>query len=110
MHAEEAYKYWANQYDDNLNKTRDLETKVLRENLNNINFKNFLEIGSGRGKNTDWLINKGENILVIDLSDEMLQIANQKIDNKKVKFLNLDINQEWNFTEKIFNLIVFSLV
>ncbi|SKB72786.1 Methyltransferase domain-containing protein [Soonwooa buanensis] len=110
MHAEEAYKYWANQYDDNLNKTRDLETKVLRENLNNINFKNFLEIGCGSGKNTEWLINKGENILVIDLSDEMLQIANQKIDNKKVKFLNLDINQEWNFTEKIFNLIVFSLV
>lgn len=36
MNVEEAYKFWANHYDNNLNKTRDLEAQVLRENLNDI--------------------------------------------------------------------------
>lgn len=110
MNVEEAYKHWANQYDTNLNKTRDLEARSLRENLNEIQFQNCLEIGCGTGKNTEWLITKGEDILSIDLSEEMLQIAKQKISNENVTFLKFDINNEWNFTNQKFDLIVCSLV
>jgi ubiquinone/menaquinone biosynthesis C-methylase UbiE len=79
MNVEEAYKYWSEQYDTNQNKTRDMEAISLRETLNEINFENCLEIGCGTGKNTEWLITKGQKITAIDLSEEMLTIARNKI-------------------------------
>ena len=110
MNVEEAYKYWSEQYDTNQNKTRDLEAISLRETLNEINFENCLEIGCGTGKNTEWLITKGQKITAIDLSEEMLTIARNKISNENVKFLKADINEEWVFTNEKFDLVVCSLV
>ncbi|MFT3739170.1 MAG: class I SAM-dependent methyltransferase [Breznakibacter sp.] len=110
MDVEEAYKLWSGQYDTNQNKTRDLEAISLRETLDNISFENCLEIGCGTGKNTKWLITKGKSILAIDLSEEMLAIAKNKIPNENVRFLKVDINRDWNFTGEHFDLVVCSLV
>lgn len=52
MNVETAYNKWAEQYDTNENKTRDLEGVSLRKTLANINFEECLEIGCGTGKNT----------------------------------------------------------
>ena len=52
MSVEQAYNNWAEQYDSNENKTRDLEAKALREVLADMIFENCLEIGCGTGKNT----------------------------------------------------------
>ncbi len=106
MNVEEAYKFWSEQYDTNQNKTRDLEAISLRETLNDIKFENCLEIGCGTGKNTTWLINKGHKITAVDLSEEMLTIARQKIPNENVQFLKADINENWTFTNEKFDLVV----
>ena len=110
MNVEEAYKFWSEQYDTNQNKTRDLEAISLRETLNDIKFENCLEIGCGTGKNTTWLINKGHKITAVDLSEEMLTIARQRIPNENVQVLKADINENWTFTNEKFDLVVCSLV
>ena len=110
MNVEEAYRQWSAQYDTNQNKTRDLEAISLRETLNDIRFENCLEIGCGTGKNTKWLLTKGQKITAIDLSEEMLSKAREKISNDNVRFLKVDINEDWTFTNEKFDLVVCSLV
>ena len=51
MSIENAYNIWAHQYDKNVNRTRDLDKKCTIETLNNLVFKNVLELGCGTGKN-----------------------------------------------------------
>ena len=58
MDTREMYNKWAEQYDTNYNKTRDLEAFALRLTLSDFSFDNCLEIGCGTGKNTQWLIKK----------------------------------------------------
>ncbi|MGN6801519.1 MAG: class I SAM-dependent methyltransferase [Ginsengibacter sp.] len=111
MEVRTAYNIWAEQYDTNRNRTRDLEAISLRETLSTIQFDNCLEIGCGTGKNTEWLITKAKHILAIDLSEEMLAKAQHKIQSDKVKFVQADINNEWDFTgNEKFDLTTFSLV
>lgn len=110
MDVKKAYKLWSVQYDSDINKTRDLEAISLRETLHSVNFKTCLEIGCGTGKNTEWLVSTANEILAVDLSAEMIALAKQKLRSKKVKFVEADINGEWSFTKKKYDLIVFSLV
>lgn len=110
MSVQQAYNSWASQYDTNENKTRDLEANALREVLSSIHFNSCLEVGCGTGKNTEWILQKAQHILAIDLSEEMLSKAKGKIRSGKVKFLQVNINEDWNFTNEKFDLISFSLV
>jgi ubiquinone/menaquinone biosynthesis C-methylase UbiE len=110
MKPEQAYNSWALQYDTNENKTRDLEGIALRNTLSTISFNSVLEIGCGTGKNTEWFLQKAEHITGIDLSEEMLSKAKEKIQSAKVEFIQTDINNGWNFTQRSFDLVSFSLV
>jgi ubiquinone/menaquinone biosynthesis C-methylase UbiE len=110
METKEAYNIWAKNYDIDNNKTRDLEAAALKTTLSKIHFNNCLEVGSGTGKNTEWLINKTEQITCIDLSEEMIAIAKEKIKSEKIKFKQADINQNWDFKNEKFDLVTFSLV
>jgi predicted TPR repeat methyltransferase len=110
MKPEQAYNLWASQYDKNENQTRDLEAKALRDVLSSISFTAVLEIGCGTGKNTEWLLQKAEQITAVDLSEEMLSKAKQKNQTDKVEFIKADINSDWNFTQRTFDLVSFSLV
>ena len=110
MNTKQAYDSWAKQYDTEANKTRDLEAKALRDTLGGFSFENCLEIGCGTGKNTEWLIRKADHITAVDLSDEMMAKAREKINSDKVKFLLADITKDWNFNGDKFDLVSFSLV
>lgn len=110
MNPQEAYNSWAAQYDTNENKTRDLEAKALRNILSTLSLNTCLEVGCGTGKNTEWLSQKAKYITAVDLSDEMLSKAKKKIQSTNVEFLQADINSDWIFTEKNFDLVSFSLV
>ena len=110
MSVEQAYNSWAEQYDTNINKTRDLEAGSLREMLAGIDFGDCLEIGCGTGKNTAWLITKAKYITAVDLSEEMLNKAKEKINNSNVEFIQADITKEWSFVKKQYDLVTFSLV
>jgi SAM-dependent methyltransferase len=110
MNVRDAYNQWAEQYDSNQNKTRDLEAVSLRETLAGHHFKRTLEIGCGTGKNTAWLLSVSEQVLSIDLSPEMLAIARSKITSERVTFHQADINWTWDFATGGFDLVTFSLV
>lgn len=110
MDVKQAYNIWADQYDTNNNRTRDLEAISLRETLKDIRAEKCLEIGCGTGKNTEWLINISANITAIDLSEEMLGKAKQKIISDKVQFIQADITKDWDFTNGLYDLVTFSLV
>ena len=110
MDVQQSYNNWADQYDTNVNKTRDLEALALKECLADIRFESCLEIGCGTGKNTAWLLTKAQDITAVDLSVEMLSKAKEKIRSDKVSFIQADINQSWTFTNRRFDLTTFSLV
>jgi ubiquinone/menaquinone biosynthesis C-methylase UbiE len=60
MSIEKAYDFWANQYDTNQNRTRDLDKISTIETLSKYDFKSVLELGCGTGKNTKWLLLKAK--------------------------------------------------
>ncbi len=108
--VQEAYNSWAQQYDSNENKTRDLEARSLRETLAPFTFEHCLEIGCGTGKNTVWLMQKAATVTAVDLSEEMLAKAKEKITSPNVTFVQADITKAWAFATKPYDLIGFSLV
>lgn len=110
MSTEQAYNEWASQYDDNVNLTRDLEGKAIREVLKNTAYETCLEIGCGTGKNTVWLAEKAKEMVSVDLSIEMLAKAKAKITDEKIHFVHADINKEWDFTDRTYDLVTFSLI
>lgn len=109
MSIEQAYNSWAEKYDTNENKTRDLDIKSTIDTLDNYNFTNVIELGCGTGKNTEWLLKKAERIIGIDFSQEMLNIAREKISDKRVEFKKTDLNQDWDVEDHFADLITSSL-
>lgn len=110
MDNKDAYNIWANQYDSNANKTRDLEARALKETLPDHIFDHCLEIGCGTGKNTEYLLSKSKELIAVDFSHEMLSKAKEKITSSKAHFIHTDILGNWDFTSRKFDLITFSLV
>jgi ubiquinone/menaquinone biosynthesis C-methylase UbiE len=110
MDTKQAYNLWASQYDTNDNKTRDLEAFALRTSLADIPFNTCLEVGCGTGKNTLWFKEKAQYITAIDLSEEMMAKAKEKITSSRVLFKQADITAEWTFQDGLYDLVSFSLV
>jgi ubiquinone/menaquinone biosynthesis C-methylase UbiE len=110
MDVKKAYNIWAEQYDSNSNKTRDLEAISLRTTLQGFQFTNCLEIGCGTGKNTTYLLTIAKQVTAVDFSEEMLSKAKQKINTNNVQFIQADITADWAFATSEYDLITFSLV
>lgn len=110
MNTQQAYDIWSEIYDTNVNKTRDLEGKAIRELLSGKTFKRCLEIGCGTGKNTEWLITKTRDLVCVDLSEAMLSKAREKVGTRGVTFIRADINRDWEFAAGGFDLVTFSLI
>ncbi|WP_119079812.1 class I SAM-dependent methyltransferase [Chitinophaga alhagiae] len=110
MDTQHAYDHWAAQYDTNKNRTRDLEAVALRKKLSARSFSDCLEIGCGTGKNTMWLAERAQRVTAVDLSEEMLQKAKQKVTVPHVQFIQADITQSWHFATGWYDLVSFSLV
>lgn len=109
MSIEKAYNSWAEQYDTNENKTRDLDIKSTIETLSKHDFKKVLELGCGTGKNTDWLLKKAEQVIGLDFSQEMLDIAKKKINSDKVQFKKADLTMDWEIDNQFADLVTSSL-
>lgn len=110
MKIDEAYNIWADIYDTNDNKTRDLELIIGKSMLEGTRFSKIIELGCGTGKNTEWLINVCDSLLGVDFSSEMLSKAKSKIDSNKVKFKQADLTKEWRFADNSSDLITCSLI
>ena len=110
MKIENDYDRWAFKYDQDINRTRDLDKIVTKKSLYNINFSSVLELGCGTGKNTKWLITRTKELVGIDFSKNMLKIAKKKVRSKKATFINADLNKQWNIKKGSFDLGTINLV
>lgn len=109
MSIEQAYNLWAVQYDSNDNKTRDLDKKSTTETLEDYRFDTVIELGCGTGKNTSYLLQKAKQVIGLDFSQEMLNIAKEKIRDKRVKFNKADLTKNWKIENEFADLITCSL-
>jgi len=109
MSIENAYNVWANQYDTNKNRTRDLDKKATIETLSKYDFNSVLELGCGTGKNTSWLLTKTKKIIGLDFSQEMLNKAKEKISTESVIFKKNDLTEDWEVCNGFADLITCSL-
>lgn len=110
MDVKQSYNIWAEQYDTEENKTRDLEAISLKETVPDVKYENCLEIGCGTGKNTIHLLTMAKHITAVDFSEEMMNKAKEKIRSPDVVFVKSDITEEWDFADGKYDLITFSLV
>lgn len=109
MSIAKSYNSWAEQYDTNENKTRDLDKKATIETLTKYDFENVVELGCGTGKNSGWLITKAKHIIGLDFSEEMLSKAKSKINSDKIKFVQADLKKPWEIQNEFADLITCSL-
>ncbi len=109
MKINDAYNIWAEQYDSNQNKTRDLDQQLTKVVLGKLEFNDVLELGCGTGKNTEWLVDQCETVTCLDFSHEMLSKAKEKIKSKKVQFHQTDLNNQWPVPDNQFDLVTSSL-
>ena len=77
-----AYDQWAETYDNDSNRTRDLAGKVLREMGLDVSGRKLVEIGCGTGRNTEWLARaeaSAADVVALDFSVEMLERARLRV-------------------------------
>ena len=105
-----AYDEWVHQYDSNENRTRDLNSKVLRSQKFDLAGKTVLEIGCGTGLNTIWLAENAHLVIGMDISNGMLKKAQARLDKSNVRLLQADITKPWplraGFDMMVANLIL----
>ncbi len=110
MTIQNAYNIWSKNYDTVANKTRDLEAQAIQNMLYVPMPLDILELGCGTGKNTIWLKKLAKKLICFDFSEEMMQIAQERVGDSKVKFIQKDLNTLWSLEPKSIDLITCSLV
>ena len=95
MKVDEAYEIWSRTYDEDRNRTRDLDKQITREMLMDCRNQSILELGCGTGKNTRWLSEIGEKVHAIDFSAAMIEQAREKCRRENVTFTLADITKRW---------------
>jgi malonyl-CoA O-methyltransferase len=110
MNIQDAYNEWSDSYDSDANLTRDLDSKLTRELLTDLQVDSILELGCGTGKNTSFLVQIGAKVEAVDFSQGMIQKAREKVKAGNVAFSSMDITQPWKFADESFDLITCSLV
>ncbi len=94
------YKIYSKYYDIiNRNKNYKKEVSFIDSILKKYNVKNILDIGCGTCTHALMLAKKGYSITGIDLSEDMLKIAEKKIKGTGIKIKKMDM-KKLNFKEK----------
>lgn len=108
-----AYNDWAETYDTDPNRTRDLAAQVLRQvNLNFVE-RNVIEAGCGTGRNTGWLARPAAGaagIVALDFSEEMLTRARDRVNDPHVRFVQHDIRNTWPVPHASADLVIAMLI
>lgn len=106
------YRRWAGMYDkffgsDYINKQRELEISMLNLKAGD----RILFIGIGTGEDLKF-IPKGLEIVGVDITDEMLDIARKKAEKlnlNDIQILNMD-GQKLDFDDNSFDVVVLNLI
>jgi ubiquinone/menaquinone biosynthesis C-methylase UbiE len=106
---QKAYARWAEQYDQDENRTRDTALAVIDRLLPPLSNRDVLELGAGTGLSTERLLG-ARSVVAMDFSDAMLERAKSRILASHVRFLSHDVCEPWPFAAQSFDLVTESLV
>lgn len=115
----DAYDDWAETYDTVPNRTRDLAGQVLRQVGLNLNGRALVEVGCGTGRNTEWLARAAagssdaagpESIVALDFSEEMLARARLRVNDRRVSFIQHDVQQRWPLANASADVVIAMLI
>ncbi len=105
-----AYDLWAESYDTDPNKTRELAGEVLRRADLGLTGRDILEVGCGTGLNTLWLSERAGSVLGLDISEGMLRKAEARVCSPRVRFLRVDIRDPWPLPDESTDIVLALLV
>jgi ubiquinone/menaquinone biosynthesis C-methylase UbiE len=105
-----AYDDWAETYDSDLNRTRDLAAKVLRQAGHELAGRKVIEVGCGTGRNTTWLAEQAAEIIALDFSKQMLAKARERVLDQRVRFVQHDVLATWPLDDSSADVIVAMLI
>lgn len=105
-----AYDRWSAQYDDNENPTRDLDARVVRQELVQLTGRIVLEVGCGTGKNTVWLAEQSKHVVALDFSAGMLAVARRRVNAANVRFVQHDVRETWPLRDAEVDVVIGNLV
>lgn len=106
-----AYDEWAETYDTDLNRTRDLAGKILRQADFNLVGRRVIEAGCGTGRNTEWLLERGAaEIVALDFSEAMLERAKARLRDPRVRFLQHDVCARWPLADASADVVIAMLI
>ncbi|HVW72501.1 MAG TPA: class I SAM-dependent methyltransferase [Rhizomicrobium sp.] len=106
----EGYEAWAASYDTNVNATRDMDARALIAADLPLSGARVIEAGCGTGKNTGFLAARAANLLALDFSPAMLEVARGKIGSAHVRFAEHDITTPWPAPDGWAHVVVSNLV
>lgn len=104
------YDQWAEIYDTDQNRTRELAGQLLRKIDLPVAGSDVVEIGCGTGRNTEWLATLARTITALDFSEEMLRRATTRIQYPKARFIQHDVRTAWPVPDESAHLIIAMLV
>jgi malonyl-CoA O-methyltransferase len=110
MNVQAAYTDWSATYDEDRNRTRDLDQEVTEALLGGSHYASIVEIGCGTGKNTRVLAKTAEKVTALDFSAGMLAQARAKVQAPNVTFIEADLTQPWPLEDGSADLVVCNLV
>ena len=110
MSIQDAYTNWALTYDEDRNRTRDLDRQVTSSTLSDQHVGSIVETGCGTGKNTAFLAEIGDRVTALDFSVGMLARAREKVQAANVTFVETDLTQPWPVVDRSADLVVCNLV
>ena len=105
-----AYNRWAASYDADKNVTRDLDAQVVRRAGLAVEDRDVLELGSGTGKNTEYLAARARSVIALDFSEAMIARAHQRIPTSNVRFLLHDVRDTWPVPPASVDVVVANLI
>ncbi|MFN8466846.1 MAG: class I SAM-dependent methyltransferase [Caldilineaceae bacterium] len=110
MSIQDAYTNWSLTYDEDRNRTRDLDRQVTYSTLSGQHIGTIVETGCGTGKNTAFLAEIGGKVTALDFSAGMLARAREKVQAANVTFVETDLTQAWPVEDRSADLVVCNLV
>jgi malonyl-CoA O-methyltransferase len=105
-----AYNDWAETYDTDPNRTRELAAAVLREIGLKLAGRNVIEVGCGTGRNTEWLAQQAGKIVGLDFSTGMLKRAQARVSSPHVRFVHHDVRNPWPLPAASADLVIAMLI
>ena len=106
----QGYDRWSQFYDEYPNPTIACDEIHFPPIWKHLSRKSILEIGCGTGRHTEKLLALGNEVVGIDVSMGMLEIAKQKCRGKSWNLIEADFLTYQGFKPKSFDAVISSLV